>query len=72
MIPRHVSFTLISLLGIATIPSFADEAPAAEDREVGNLTAFVRVYGYVRFFYLDKAIEVVESSTSPDGRIARQ
>lgn len=37
------------LLASAPTPGFAKESPASE-RELGNLSVFARVYGYVRFF----------------------
>jgi hypothetical protein len=45
----HLSFCL--LLGFAALPRLAGEsAPADDSREIENLAAFARVYGYVRFF----------------------
>ncbi|MBC7368811.1 MAG: hypothetical protein H7343_18705 [Undibacterium sp.] len=40
---------LLSLLSLNLVS--ASPAPVTEDRAVGNLAAFARTYGYVRFFY---------------------
>lgn len=44
---------LLACLAVATLSPAVRSAdlPAAEDRAVENLTAFARVYGYVRFFH---------------------
>lgn len=51
MLRRGVFLSLICLFVVAAIRSPAAEESATGEREVENLAAFARVYGYVRFFH---------------------
>ena len=80
---RSLALTLCLLLAFAFTPMRASDAAAGDStREVENLAAFARVYGYVRFFYPSDAATQVdwdklaiigaeEGRTAPDDAILR-